>query len=601
MIQPGTLLQNRYLVVEQVGQGGMGEVYLATDERFQSTVAIKRTFYQDQEMRKAFEREARLLNRLRHAALPKVSDHFGDGDDQFLVMEFIEGSDLSELLKRRKVPFPLADVLRWADELLDALDYLHTQEPPVVHRDIKPPNIKLTPRGRVVLLDFGLAKGLPSQTTSGSGPSVFGYSLHFAPLEQMQGSGTDPRSDLYSLAATLYYLLTAVRPPDALTRAAATVKLQPDPLRPAHVIQAQVPAAVGHILHRAMSQNSARRHASAAELRAALRQAANEALPREPRPQPGGSILPRQETWQETKAPIAEALDDSAWQLELEELSLPSSEDSQNSSAPRARGSRPAARQSVGRSVALSGSLNSSPAAADEVSARGDSCRPPRPSDSYTVSARRVSPPSLGTKGNRTLGLVACLLVICAAAGTYLFARASGSHVPPAGANAEAQPSAPQVQQTTPAQVSQPAAAGAPSSDSSQAAAGLSESTPSLNRSPAGEAPAPGPQAAAEATAAPAPAGLNANVGSSATDGSGVAGAPSSGRPGLVIQNPAPASTPADESRRAAEPRREQPTYSPEYAERPASGPAYPPPPGRRPPPPPDGRRPPPFHRPPPR
>ena len=139
-------------------------------------------------------------------------------------MEFIEGSDLSELLKRRKVPFPLAEVLRWADELLDALDYLHTQDPPVVHRDIKPPNIKLTPRGSVVLLDFGLAKGLPSQTDAGTASSIFGYSLSFAPLEQMQGSGTDTRSDLYSFAATLYHLLTGVRPPDALTRAGATVK-----------------------------------------------------------------------------------------------------------------------------------------------------------------------------------------------------------------------------------------------------------------------------------------------------------------------------------------------------------------------------------------
>ncbi|HKQ53267.1 MAG TPA: serine/threonine-protein kinase, partial [Pyrinomonadaceae bacterium] len=151
MIQPGTLLQNRYRVAAQIGKGGMGEVYAATDERFQSKVAIKRTFFDDAEMSRAFKREARLLNHLRHPALPKVTDHFEEDGGQFLVMEFMEGSDLAELMKRRKVPFPLTDVLRWADQLLDALEYLHAQEPAVVHRDIKPPNIKLTPEGKVVL------------------------------------------------------------------------------------------------------------------------------------------------------------------------------------------------------------------------------------------------------------------------------------------------------------------------------------------------------------------------------------------------------------------------------------------------------------------
>jgi eukaryotic-like serine/threonine-protein kinase len=285
MIQPGTLLQNRYRVAEQIGKGGMGEVYAATDERFQSKVAIKRTFFDDAEMTRAFRREARLLNHLRHPALPKVMDHFEEDGGQFLVMEFMEGSDLAELMKRRKVPFPLTDVLRWADQLLDALEYLHAQEPPVVHRDIKPPNIKLTPGGKVVLLDFGLAKGAPSQTASGPASSVHGFSHNFAPLEQMEGSGTGPRSDLYSLAATLYFLLTGLRPPDAVTRAVAAIKEQPDPLRHAHLVQPQVPAAVGQILHRAMSQNSELRHASASELREALRLAANNAAPAKVLPQ----------------------------------------------------------------------------------------------------------------------------------------------------------------------------------------------------------------------------------------------------------------------------------------------------------------------------
>jgi serine/threonine protein kinase len=153
MIEPGTLLQNRYRVTRQIGRGGMGAVYVATDERFNSTVAVKQTFFfDDPSLRRAFEREAVLLNHLRHTALPRVSDHFVEEEGQFLVMEYIEGADLGELLKARGGWFPVADVLAWADELLDALEYLHTQQPPVVHRDIKPQNIKRTERGRMVLL-----------------------------------------------------------------------------------------------------------------------------------------------------------------------------------------------------------------------------------------------------------------------------------------------------------------------------------------------------------------------------------------------------------------------------------------------------------------
>ncbi len=272
MIEAGALLQNRYRVVKQIGQGGMGAVYVATDERFHSTVAIKQTFFDDPMLRKAFEREAHLLNHLRHVALPRVSDHFVEGDGQFLVMEYIEGDELAELMHRRGA-FPLADVLRWADELLDALDYLHTHEPPIVHRDIKPQNMKLTPRGQIVLLDFGLAKGATTGTRASATASVFGYSRNYAPLEQIQGTGTDTRSDLYSLGATLYHLLTGVAPVDGLTRAGAVINNQPDPLRPAHLVHAQVPESISKLLHRAMALKAALRPATAAEMRAALRTA----------------------------------------------------------------------------------------------------------------------------------------------------------------------------------------------------------------------------------------------------------------------------------------------------------------------------------------
>ncbi len=246
MLTPETVLQNRYRVVRQLGQGGMGAVYEAVDERLDSTIALKETFFADERLRKQFEREARLLARMHHPALPRVSDHFSEGEGQFLVMQFIGGDDLAEMSSKRRGPFPAEQVLNWADQLLDALDYLHTQDPQIIHRDIKPQNLKLTPRGQIILLDFGLAKGQASEisriTTSAS---IFGYTPNYAPLEQIQGLGTD-------------------------ARAAAIVNGQPDPLKPAHEVISSVPAGSAAVLQKAMAQNRDQRYASAPEMRRAF-------------------------------------------------------------------------------------------------------------------------------------------------------------------------------------------------------------------------------------------------------------------------------------------------------------------------------------------
>ena len=246
----------------------MGAVYIATDERFGSTVAIKETLFLDEKFRRAFEREARLLNSLRHSALPRVSDHFADGNGQFLVMEYIDGDDLSEMMEHEGRTFPLSDVLNWSDQLLEALDFLHTQEMPVIHRDIKPQNLKLTKRGQIILLDFGLAKGNPTNPESATAAkSVFGYSRNYASLEQIQGTGTDPRSDLYSLAATMYHLVTGVPPADALTRAMNVLSEKEDPLVPVNQINTDIPESVAEVLHKAMALNAGQRPVSAQAMR----------------------------------------------------------------------------------------------------------------------------------------------------------------------------------------------------------------------------------------------------------------------------------------------------------------------------------------------
>src|SRR5688572_15235078 len=272
MLTPETILQGRYRIVRQLGQGGMGAVYEAVDQRLDTTVALKETLFAEERLRKQFEREARLLARLHHPALPRVSDHFSEDDGQFLVMQFIQGDDLSEMMTHKRAPFPATQVLTWADQLLDALDYLHTQDPQIVHRDIKPQNLKLTPRGQVILLDFGLAKGQAGEisrpTTSAS---IFGYTPNYAPLEQIQGLGTDARSDIYSLSATLYHLMTGVKPPDALTRAAALVNAEKDPLLPANEVNPAISPHIAAVLARGMSQNREQRYSTAAAMRAALK------------------------------------------------------------------------------------------------------------------------------------------------------------------------------------------------------------------------------------------------------------------------------------------------------------------------------------------
>jgi serine/threonine protein kinase len=194
------------------------------------------------------------------SALPRVLDYFATPDgNQFFVMEFIPGKDFGELLSERlrqnQGPFPLDQVLGWAEQILDVLHYLHTNfDPPIIHRDIKPLNLKLMPNGQVILLDFGLAKGArPGMSIV---ESILGGTPHYAPIEQInrkvnQEQPTDPRSDIYSFAVTLRELLTGELPPDAVERVQAVAQGESDPLRPAHELVPTISATVSAALQRA--------------------------------------------------------------------------------------------------------------------------------------------------------------------------------------------------------------------------------------------------------------------------------------------------------------------------------------------------------------
>jgi TonB family protein len=273
MLTPDTLLQGRYRLGRQLGQGGMGTVYEAVDQRLDTVVAVKESHLNDEHLVKQFALEARLLAKLRHPALTKVIDHFEENGAQFLVMEYIPGPDLSALLAEQNSPFSIPQVMKWADQLLNALNYLHTQTPSIIHRDIKPQNLKLTAEDQIILLDFGLAKGAAGGVSKVA--SVYGYTPTYAPLEQIQGTGTEPRSDLYSLAATLYQLMTNVSPPDALTRVMDITNELPDPLVPANQLNPRIASGVSQTLSYAMHLNRDKRPATAAVMRELLRVAAN--------------------------------------------------------------------------------------------------------------------------------------------------------------------------------------------------------------------------------------------------------------------------------------------------------------------------------------
>lgn len=277
MLSPNSVLQNRYLIVRELGHGGMGTVYEAIDQRVNSIVAVKETFAaRDGEAHKAFQREAKLLANLRHPALPKVMDFFSENDGDFLVMEFIPGYDLAELLDLRGNPFPQSQVLRWANDLLRALEYLHGQEPPILHRDIKPSNLKLTKQGEIFLLDFGLAKGAAGQMSTLKGArSTRGYTPIYSSLEQIHDV-SDPRSDIYSLGATLYHLLSGHPPVASTQRFQAIEDDQDDPLPAITTLNQNASRNVSEVIHRAMTVARKQRLSSASEMRKALRDASEE-------------------------------------------------------------------------------------------------------------------------------------------------------------------------------------------------------------------------------------------------------------------------------------------------------------------------------------
>ncbi len=286
----GQCLRDRYKIVAKIGQGGMGAVYLAEDQRLTGrrvAVKIMQGAAASETGHEQFAREAQVLARLDHPSLPRVSDFFRLDEQPepsvAMVMDFVAGQELGEVVKearRKHRQLPEAQVLSWAEMLCDTLTYLHWQEPPVLHRDIKPSNIKLTPEGSIKLVDFGLVwESAPDSELTLSGPRGLG-TLPYLPLERYGAdlSGNDPRADIYSLGATLYHLLTGQQPLSAQERF-----LQPERFQPPSAL-APVSPHVERAILRAMALKPQERPASAEAFK-------QELLRGEPATPPAGSPL----------------------------------------------------------------------------------------------------------------------------------------------------------------------------------------------------------------------------------------------------------------------------------------------------------------------
>ncbi|MEW5868227.1 MAG: bifunctional serine/threonine-protein kinase/formylglycine-generating enzyme family protein [Chloroflexota bacterium] len=262
-LTPGQILDNRYRVVKLLGQGGFGAVYRVWDTRMERPMALKENLDISPEAQRQFKREAQILFDLSHPNLPRVIDNFViQGQGQYLVMDYVEGEDLQEMLQRVGGPLPEEQVLEWIGQVCDALIYLHSQNPPIIHRDIKPANIKITPQGKAMLVDFGIAKVYDPRlsTTAGAKAVTPGYSPH----EQYGTGTTDARTDVYALGATLYHLLTGVQPVESIQR------MVRDPLTPLQQLKPDIAVQIAEAVQKALAMDPEQRFQSVTAFKQAL-------------------------------------------------------------------------------------------------------------------------------------------------------------------------------------------------------------------------------------------------------------------------------------------------------------------------------------------
>lgn len=227
----GTLLRGRYRIERVLGSGGFGHVYQAVDEQTNQKFAVKEYLVTGSSGKAQLDHEARVISQLHHPSMPAFRDAFDERGRYYIVLGYIEGSDLTDCLRmvrQKNEIIPIERILTWILSVCEVVTYLHNQNPPIIHRDIKPDNIRITPNGTAILVDLGNAK------SAADGSRTLFFIRHqgtpgYAPLEQYPGgSGTDARSDVYALGGTLFFALTGHEPPSVSTRNTSISQGTPD-------------------------------------------------------------------------------------------------------------------------------------------------------------------------------------------------------------------------------------------------------------------------------------------------------------------------------------------------------------------------------------
>ena len=313
MLSVNKVLRGRYRIIQPLGEGATGAVYEAYDSERETNVALKEILIdlekvsniaQRETLKHDFANQAKLLAKVKHESLPQVRGYFSEIDRHYLVMELVDGTDVSKLLAEGGNSTALSEITSWADQLLDTLDYLHTLAPPVVHCDVNPKNVKLTSRGKIKLLGFNIANGADARANvmvkNQTSATVSLYSSpeqvlrtvdqaaqksltenHSDRLEKVLNREIDERSDIYALGATLYRLTTGKPPVDALERTLEVWSGKPDPLLTANKINPAVPSEISDVLAKALEIESENRFDSAMKMRQSLKTAVAQAKERE--------------------------------------------------------------------------------------------------------------------------------------------------------------------------------------------------------------------------------------------------------------------------------------------------------------------------------
>ncbi|MCQ4085998.1 Stk1 family PASTA domain-containing Ser/Thr kinase [Saccharibacillus sp. JS10] len=264
----GQVFSGRYEIVERVGGGGMALVYKALDlllNRYVAVKVLRQQFMHDEEFIRRFRREAQSAASLSHPNIVSIYDVGQDGEVQYIVMEYIEGRDLDELIKER-APLPVEEAVRIASQICDALDHAHNNQ--IIHRDIKPHNILIGRNGRIKVTDFGIARAVTSTTITQTG-SVVG-SVHYFSPEHAKGVTAGEKSDLYSLGIVLYQMLTGALPYEGESPISVALKHLQDEYEEPRKLNPTIPQSVENIIVRAMRKNPAERYASASEMQSDL-------------------------------------------------------------------------------------------------------------------------------------------------------------------------------------------------------------------------------------------------------------------------------------------------------------------------------------------